>query len=306
VFSYFAVALNQYQILQAMKIYILTLLVALFLPIASQAQIVNGDFEDLNDTLAADWYMDDFGSGLKISYVQSGTYALAVWNWYYYGKGFVVNGETQASQFGQMQGSGTPSTEKALRLTGYYYYDTTGTDTNIDSALITVSYRLWDATNSKYDTVAFGITYLLPTAGSSPVAFSVPIVDLAPSVDPDTVLIYIQSSLNGFCDASGSGNCLYLYVDDLKLENTTGVVDVMGQFSQLQLHPNPTSNIVTIKAANDDTECHLYHISGALVHTATLSQGDNHIDVSTYPAGMYVVETSEQGKVLGREKLVKQ
>jgi hypothetical protein len=289
-----------------MKTLVLIVLVALLMPIASQAQVVNGDFEDLNDTLAADWYTGDFGAGLKTSYVQSGTYAFAVWNWYYYGKGYVVNGETQGSQVGQMPGSGTPSTEKALRLTGYYYYDTIGTDTNNDSALITVSYRLWDATNSRYDTVAFGITYLLPTAGSSPVAFSMPIIDLSPGVDPDTVLIYIQSSLNGFCDASGSGNCLYLYVDDLRLENTTGMVDIMGQFSQLQLHPNPTSNIVTIKAANDETECRLYNVAGNLVYAATLSQGDNHIDISIYPAGMYVVEISEQGKVLGREKLVKQ
>ncbi len=288
-----------------MKIGILTLLVALLLPVASQAQIVNGGFEDLNDTLAADWYTGDFGAGLKTSYVQSGTYAFAVWNWYNYSKGFAVNGEIQGSQFGQMPGSGTPSTEKALRLTGYYYYDTTGTDTNNDSALITVSYRLWDATNSRYDTVAFGISYLLPTAGNSPVAFSMPINDLAVGIDPDTVLIFIQSSLNGFCDVSGSGNCLYLYVDDLKLENTTGAVDVMGQFSQLQLHPNPTSSIITIKAASDNTEFRLYNIAGALVHTATLSQGTNHIDVSAYPAGMYVVETSEQGRVLGREKLVK-
>jgi len=289
-----------------MKTFALTVLLALLTPIASQAQVVNGDFEDLKDTLAADWYTGDFGAGLKTSYVQSGTYALAVWNWYYYGKGYVVNGETQGSQFGQMPGSGTPSTQKALRLTGYYYYDTTGTDTNNDSALITVSYRLWDATNSKYDTVAFGITHLLPTAGSSPVAFSMPIIDLSPGVDPDTVLIYIQSSLNGFCDANGGGNCLYLYVDDLKLENTTGVVDVMGQFSQLQLYPNPTNDIVTIKAASDNTDCRLYGVTGALVHNATLMQGNNHIDVSAYPAGIYVVEIREQGKVLGRKKLVKQ
>lgn len=288
-----------------MKTCILTLLISLLVPFAGQAQLINGDFEDLNDTVATDWYMGDFGAGLKTNYVQSGTYALAVWNWYYYGKGYVTNGEAQASQFGQMPGVGTPSTEKARYLTGYYYYDTTGTDTNNDTALITVAYRKWDTINLKYDTLAYGIKYLMATAGSSPVAFSVPIVDLAPGTEPDTILVYIQSSLNGLCNTLGGGNCLYLYVDYLKLETSTGTTDLMGQFSQSKVYPNPTNGLVTITAANNYTQCRIYDLTGKRVHAATLTAGDNHLNIATYPSGIYVVELSQNGKVLSREKLVK-
>ncbi len=289
-----------------MKTTILTILVALFVPFASQAQVVNGNFEDLNDTLPTNWYMGDFGSGLKTSYVQTGTYALAVWNWYYYAKGFVVNGDKDALQFGQMQGSGTPTTEKALRLTGYYYYDTTGKGTNIDTALITVAYRKWDSTNLVYDTVALGVKHLLATTGGAPIAFSVPIVDLAPGIEPDTVLIYIQSSLDGFCDVSGNGNCLYLYVDDLKLETTTGIIDAMGGFNQTKMYPNPTNDAITVMAETHNTQFQLYDLAGKLVNTANLNQGDNKLSLSAIPAGIYMAVLTENGKVIGREKLVKQ
>lgn len=288
-----------------MKTFLSILLATLLLPFTSHAQVVNGDFEDLNDTLPMHWYTDDFGAGLKTNYVHSGTYALAVWNWYYYAKGFVVNGIGQPNQFTQMQGSGTPSTEKALFLTGYYFYDTTGTDTNNDTALITVAYRKWNNGNQTYDTVAYGAKHLLPTPGTTPVAFSVAIDDLAPGIDPDTVLIYIQSSLNGFCDAGAFGNCLYLYVDNLKLENTTGVTDVMGQFTQPILYPNPATNVVTVLANTANAKWKLYDLTGKLVQSSTLSAGENHLDISANPSGLYMALVTENGNIVARDKLVK-
>lgn len=289
-----------------MKTWILALTFALLLPFAGQAQLLNGDFEDLNDTLPAHWSMYDFGTGLTTSYVQSGTYGLAVWNWYYYARGYVVNGTNPSSLFTDMPGNGTPATEKALRLTGYYYYDTTGTDTNADTAIIAVAYRKWDATNSVYDTVAFGMQYMLPTSGSDMVPFSIPIADWAPGVDPDTVLVVLISSINGFCDASAGGNCLYLYVDDMKLENTTGVQHIGNQFEPLNLRPNPACNTITLNAEKEGSLWQLFDLSGKLVQSQTLHQGENSLDVSAHPAGLYFVELTHNGTVLGREKLVKQ
>lgn len=289
-----------------MKTFLSIFLAVLLLPVANQAQVLNGDFEDLNDTLPANWYSGDFGAGLKSNYAQSGTYSLAVWNWYYYAKGFVVNGSANANQFTNMAGSGTPSTEKALFLTGYYFYDTTGTNTNNDTALVTVAYRKWDNTNLTYDTVAFGVKYLLPTSGNSPVGFSVAIDDLAPGVDPDTVLIYIQSSLGGFCDADAIGNCLYLYVDNLKLENANGVTDVMGQFNQPILYPNPATNMVTVLATEPNSQWQLYDLAGKQVQSSALSTGENHLDISAQPSGIYVAVVTENGNIIAREKLIKQ
>ncbi len=289
-----------------MKTLLLSLAMALLMPLASQAQLLNGDFEDNNDTLPADWYASDFGAGVKNNYVESGDYSVAVWNWYYYAEGYVVNGTSMANLLDDMAGAGTASTEKALRLTGYYYYDTTGTDTNADTAVIAIAYRKWNTTTSLYDTVAFGVKHLFATSGQAMVPFSLTIEDLMPGTDPDTMLVIIKSSIDGFCDASGGGNCLYLYVDDLRLENTTGIQSIMGQFEGLKLHPNPTSQYVNISIEVDNAQWNLYDLSGKLVQYYALHRGENRLDVSAQPAGLYIATLLQDGVVIGREKLVKE
>lgn len=279
-------------------------LLALLLPLAAQAQLLNGDFEDNNDTIAQNWLFPDFGAGVKTDYVHSGSHALAVWNWYYYSRGYAVNGTHMVSLFSNMQGAGTPATQKALRLTGYYYYDTTGTDTNNDTALITLAYRKSN-NNNDYDTVAYGMKLFAPTLGSNMAPFSIDIDDWAPGTEPDTLLILVQSSLNGFCDPSASGNCLYFYVDDLKLETTTGTQNIMGQFTNLAQHPNPTTGTITLNAPAEGTLWQLYSLSGRLLQSQYLALGYNTIDIATQPAGIYLVQLSQNGTVVAREKLVK-
>lgn len=285
---------------------IFTALLIAFISITVQAQLLNGSFEELNDTMPAHWETSDFGVGLSDSFTQSGNYSLAVWNWYYYGRGYTINGNFYASLFGNMLGAGTPATEKALRLTGYYYYDTTGTDTNADTAVITIAYRKWDAANNVYDTLAFGIQHLLPTSGSTMQPFSLTIDDWMPGVAPDTMVVVIISSINGFCAASTGGNCLYLYVDDLKLENTTGTQDLMGQFENIYVYPNPTSQYVNVTATANNAEWSLYDLSGKLLQSFDLHQGENRLDVSAHPAGVYIATLQQDGVVIGRERLVKE
>ncbi|CAN5256273.1 hypothetical protein BH09BAC1_BH09BAC1_24410 [soil metagenome] len=288
-----------------MKTLLLVITIALSIPLASQAQLLNGDFEILNDTMPANWVTSDFGAGLKDNYTHSGDYSLAVWNWYYYGRGYAVNGDTYASMFDKMVGAGTPSTEKAIRLTGYYYYDTTGTDTNADTAVVTIAYRKWNIANNDYDTVAYGVKPLLPTSGNTMQPFSLPIDDLMPGVDPDTMVVVIISSLDGFCNTSGAGNCLYLYMDDLQVQTTTGIQSIMGQFEGLKLYPNPTNQYINVTVEADNMQWSLYDLSGRLVQSYNLHIGENRLDVST-PAGLYIATLQQGGQVIAREKLVKE
>ncbi len=277
----------------------------LLLPFSGMAQLFNGDFEDLNDTLAIGWAPYEFGAGLKTDYAHSGSYSMAVWNWYSYAEGYATNGESMATLWTDMPSVGTPTTEKALLLTGYYYYDTTNTTSDADTAVIAIAYRKWNTVTNLYDTVAFGRKYLLPTSGSDMVPFSVAIEDWAPGVEPDTFIVLMVSSLHGFCDMANGGNCLYLYVDDLKLEKTTGIA-TLNNFEPLGLYPNPTAHTITIKVAHEGITWRLYNLSGKTVYNTALHQGENRVDISSQPAGLYIAELWRNGTVTHREKLIKQ
>lgn len=285
----------------------LLLVLALFAStFATHAQVLNGSFEDLTDTLPSYWNIADLGADLQTQYLHSGSQGLAVWNWYYYSKGYAINGNTDpaVNLYNKMPGAGTPTTEKALRLTGYYYYDTTQTDTEADTALITVAYRTWNANTADYDTVAWGMKYFMPTAGTGMEPFSIDIEDMAPGTDPDTVVIVLRSSLNGFCNTLSAGNCLYFYVDDLALENTTGTTDVMAQFARVQVYPNPATGRVTLVAQQPETHYRLLDVWGREHLGGTLQPGNNTVDVSAMASGVYLLGFYREGEAVAWQKLV--
>ena len=103
----------------------------------AQHLILNSGFELGTDSIPDNWTLDDFGSGRTTNYAASGNYSMSVWNWYYYAPGITANGNAGdlsniASQ------AGTPFIYKPAYLEGYYQYDTTGTFSDNDSAVVEV------------------------------------------------------------------------------------------------------------------------------------------------------------------------
>src|SRR5215203_605031 len=90
------------------------------------AQIPNAGFENWifpnNDTVPEGWSSSGFGAGRSAA-AQSGSYSAYVWNWYYYAKGWIANGQAGPgfSTYDAFSG-GSPIIEKPLRLLGYYFY----------------------------------------------------------------------------------------------------------------------------------------------------------------------------------------
>ena len=272
---------------------------------AHAQQLPNNDFEQLNDTIAANWATEQFGGGPSTAYAHSGQRSMAVWNWYYYAKGIAVNGSQVANNWNQVPGAGTAAITKASYLTGYYLYDTLHTDSNEDTALITVTYR--KNNGNGYDTVAYGEGYLLPTAVGTQTMrpFQLQINDLQPGINPDTVVVIIQSSLNGFCDASGMGYCLYLYVDKLEFSDsiTTGVKEALP--TTLQVYPNPAQNTVTVTVPLDNALLNVLDISGKLLQIIRVNRGDNVIDISAQSQGIYLLELRNNDGIVSRERMIK-
>lgn len=283
----------------------LCLLVLSMHQLMAQNNLPNQGFETLNDTLPQGWIVDDIGAGLSDAYSHTGTYSLAVWNWYYYAKGWAVNGDaTGINGIWSYGKAGTPIDHKADKLTGYYMYDTTHNGGNLDTAYVAVLFKRYNTALQKMDTVAFGEQFLLSTdmnGGMQP--FELTITDLMPGVEPDSVAVYLQSSLNGFCSTALGGNCLYLYVDDLALETSTGTEDITNWFQHIEAYPNPASDQLTIES-NLAADLNIYSLEGKLIRQEKVTPGTLSLDISDLTTGVYLLAFVNNGEVLKRDKLV--
>jgi uncharacterized repeat protein (TIGR01451 family) len=62
---------------------------------------------------------------------------------------------------------------------------------------------------------------------------------------------------------------------------------------ELQLYPNPTNNIVNIQARDfkaKEYKLHIYDYMGKMLHNSSISTDKLEVDMSAYPAGMYMIE----------------
>jgi len=271
----------------------------------AQQDILNGSFESTgithdtssmtSDTNAVDWSMSYFGSGLT-SDAYSGTSAVYIWNWYYYALGELTNGDGNFPAQG-----GTPSTFSPTRMTGYYKYIIGDMQTTNDSALAIVCLTKYNNATSQRDTIGFGMKKLGAVAQYT--AFSVDINYL--NAQPhDTVTVRFVSSENGFCSNASAGNCLFLYVDDVEVSNTSTGISEDIAFNELSVYPNPANDRLNISSAREVT-INMFNALGEVVWSNAFTAGETlHISISHLPVGIYFVK---EDVVNGKSyKLVKQ
>lgn len=274
-----------------------TLILLLSTTIAfAQQNVINGNFEDtliipeiLNqqnaDTNARYWTMSDFGAGVT-SDAQSGSTAAYIWNWYYYAKGEITNGVASFTD-----GGGTPINFKPTQLSGFYKYIPGEVDTENDSAQAIVCLTKYNTATSKRDTIGLGIRYFTATADYT--AFDVNITYFS-SEQPDTVVVKFRSSLNGFCANTSSGNCLFLYIDEVALKDeATGIRDAVKFRDQLNVFPNPAAEKIRVEMENllnEPSMVRVYNTLGENILTQEITEQNSMlIDVSMLPRGAYVV-----------------
>lgn len=270
------------------------------LVLGAKTQIGNNGFESLHitstDTLPAQWTVQDFGGGLSEN-AHTGNYALSVWNWYYYGKGFAASGEVVPGWM-PFEGSpflhaGEPISFKPLALDGFYQYDTTLNSGAIDSALVQITLSRYNTVSGIREAVGFGEAKLPVATQYEP--FHIP-VQYSSALMPDTVVVDIMSSLNGFCNST-NGRCLYLTVDDLTLASLSGMVDFNHKNQTANTYPNPANNMLTIDATHLEghmTRCILTSINGAPVLQKDMIQNTIAIDVSALSPGLYFYQLQDQ------------
>lgn len=284
---------------------ILFLLLLVCHSLSSRAQILNGGFESNNTGNPIGWSLaGQFGSGIDTNSSHSGYNSLSVWNWYYYSPGYAVNGNLPLFST-DYHLAGMPVAGKPFSLNGYYHYDSTNTSSQFDSALVWVLLKKFNVALHKVDTVGYGRMRLGHVAGNTYQPFQVSIQDLMPGVMPDSVVIFFQSAVNGFCSNSTSGNCLYLNVDDLAFDTPASQKERDESGETFALFPNPAREHVYMQNfSGGPLQLRLFNAAGLLVFSRKIQGESESCYIGNLPEGFYFLQlTDTNGKVWNKKLL---
>jgi hypothetical protein len=80
-------------------------------------------------------------------------------------------------------------------------------------------------------------------------------------------------------------------------------VEELGNRAQVAIFPNPVASHLTLSTSGD-VQAVLSSVTGEVLQHLSLSKGDNRIDVSSYPAGIYLL-TLQDASGKWSEKLIK-
>ena len=103
----------------------------------------------------------------------------------------------------------------------------------------------------------------------------------------DSIYVYDAAKRLVFSDLLV--NVQHVRFSDEQPSTPTGVEDLQGeQTTQILVYPNPTQEVLHVKNAQADV-VRLYTISGALVQTEEVQNGEVQLNVSSCPAGSYLL-----------------
>tara|TARA_Y100000385_G_C13003695_1_gene598434 strand:+ start:288 stop:1175 length:888 start_codon:yes stop_codon:yes gene_type:complete len=255
----------------------------------SQITLLNGDFESGTDSTTTNW-STYIGSARTDSFSNSGNYSMLCHNWYSYAEGQCVNGNVQTPNFQWLKDGGTSFVQKPAYIEGYYKYDTTNTFSNNDSAVVEVYFKKYNNSLQTYDTVAFGIKHLPATDSIQGfVNFQVPIIDLMPGTNPDSIVIRLSSSSNGMCETQTTMECLYFYVDDLIAGFPLGIKTPIFTNNAL-IWPNPVeSNLNILLNQNNKAIATVMDMHGKEILSKTIGS-EHKLDLSCLKSGKYIIK----------------
>ena len=212
----------------------------------------------------------------------------------------LVNGQAEFSYAGNItnyvSGGGTPISYKPIELKGYYK---TPTQDQNNLPLVKVLLSKYNTTTNKRDTVSYIEYSFASSLKYSP--FSIQLVDLMPSVIPDTITTIFYSS--GPTTGNSSGLVADFYLDSLTVPMpiTTNVTNELDTKLEFNVFPNPSSGSFTIQSLNEFSETIvIYNMLGKIVKTVQMeeSQYSSQVDMSSFPSGTYFLKSNNQsGKV---------
>jgi hypothetical protein len=144
-------------------------------------------------------------------------------------------------------------------------------------------------------------TYQWSTGATGSVLLVVPLVTTTYSV--------IGTDANG-CTGSASATVSLNLLGGLGLRTGASTPDnnssAMSESSETITHyPNPTTGIFYVKNAPKNSNIEVYNIIGERVFSGAAQTEDQEIDVSSRPAGIYIVKVHSEGQVVYWSKVLR-
>lgn len=269
------------------KIFSLYLALLSSFSILGAQNVQNGGFEQQTittlDTVPTGWAVDPIGFQFTTD-AHSGNYAMQLWNWYYYAEGWAVYGDASSG----FDLGGHPISFVPDKLNGWYKYIYGDNGGAADSAVCEVIVFSRQNFTGARDTLVFERFMLGPSAEYAP--FEVPLTNHNPGILPDTLCIRFFSSINGFCNSQGNGNCLYLNIDDVEVSSATGFSQSLDEERAIQLYPNPSNVGFQLKASANQFPLNLavHDLQGRLVLEETVYSSQSRLGQALRP-GIYLI-----------------
>lgn len=265
-----------------MRTYLLVVFISL-ISLSSSAQIPNNDFEQWTingiDTTLNGWSQSSFGIQQN-PLAFTGQYAVTVWNWYYYGKGYISNNLLNALPIiGNFEAEGgSPINFRPAAFSFNYKYELGLNQGASDSAVVQLSMRKRNL-NGSFDTIAFNVVSLPPTSQFTPYSLNINYLSTA---IPDTFVISFLSSKSGFCDTNSDGNCLYFTIDNLNFNSVSNIAET--DVDNFNIYPNPVSNFLQIQLPNKLTEqsfsYQIVNLNGQILQEETILNSCTKIELN--------------------------
>jgi uncharacterized repeat protein (TIGR02059 family) len=87
--------------------------------------------------------------------------------------------------------------------------------------------------------------------------------------------------------------------------NTKTAVDIFENDNEVELYPNPASDILTINAKSEFNSVSVYTVSGILIYSGQNNSGSMSIDISAFRRGIYLVQTQYKDGNVSIDKFVR-
>ena len=257
------------------------------------------------------WSSSGFGSG-RMTGVEQGSSAAAVWNWYAYAVGILSIGEHVPLWF-DIEHAGVPIDYFPAKLVGYYKYEpglNKGRgEGSRDSGIVFIMLKRWNPEKMGVDTISF-ISYQFPETPEWQ-RFEVDIPRSKPGLIPDSIAVVFYSTHPervGFCGPD-TMNCCYLSIDNLALVATSGVPYALDDLLKpAQVMPNPLreDGIITFSAeAGRDYHIRIFDAGGREVAHYETTEGEFRLRREEFDSGTYqCVVLDDSGKQIARGKFV--
>lgn len=194
-----------------------------------------------------------------------------------------------------------------LVLNTQYTFSMTITDADYDTALVFIDYN----NNGVFESSerVYNYPVALPTGPISG-NFTVPATAVTNQPLRMRVVLYYAGQANAGLSLgstfAGCGTYNYGEVEDYNVMVTATALatdDIAGPKNNIQLYPNPVSDILNITKVSDKAAYKIYSAAGQLVKQGNINKGQ--INVSELIKGAYVITIEEKGEDLFSSKFIK-